>query len=70
MEVELYNFKIEIEKRFRKSLITEFKFPRKLNTSVDEKLKFYNKSMNNENSSEKNKLMIDRWKTIDNYYQK
>ena len=71
MEIELYNFKIEVEKRFHKSLITEYKFPRKFSTSGDDNIpSSNNKSIHTEKLSEKNKLMIDRWKTIDNYYQK
>lgn len=55
MEIELRNFKVEVVKRFNKSKITEYKFPRKLST---------------EEGSEKNKLLFEQWKTIDNYYQK
>lgn len=69
MEIELINFKIEVEKRFSKSLITQFKFPRK-STKEESGTSPHNKSMNTDNFKEKNKTMLDRWKTIDNYYQK
>ena len=71
MEVELANFKIEVAKRFSKSEITGFKFPRDKNLMLDTddtETSNHFKSTTNPNNFDKS--MVDKWRTIDNYYQK
>lgn len=57
-------------KRFEKSEITGYKFPKKLSDSTNEETKSSELSSNKNNVSDKNQIMLNQWKTIDNYYQK
>lgn len=71
MEIELANFKIEVAKRFERSQITEFKFPRKLKISTEDNDIKGNLTIGfPTHSSTKVQKMAEQWKTIDNYYQK
>ena len=70
---ELINFKKEVDKRFKRSLITEWKFPRAESTSSEREIPTTNdhaQTSTNGSNTGRNQAMIDRWKTIDNYYQK
>ena len=71
MEIELANFKVEVAKRFERSQITEFKFPRKLSIFTENEVMKDNLMVGfPTQSSNKDQQMMEQWKTIDNYYQK
>ena len=73
MEIELINFKKEVAKRFKRSQITEWKFPRLESTSSERDIHTTNdhaQTSTNGSNTGRSQAMMDRWKTIDNYYQK
>ena len=71
MEIELANFKFEVAKRFKKSKITEYKFPFKINSESEGSCwvdSHRNKII--KKTGPKEIKMLEQWNTIDNYYKK
>lgn len=63
MEIELYNFKKEVAKRFGNSKITKYTFPRlpEVDAQSEEILP---------NSVSNKDRLKDQWKVIENYHHK
>ena len=70
MEIELKNFKFEVESRFKKSAITKYKFPkREFIDVIDTITSTVNKQINGL-LTDKCSTLQKRSKTIDDYYEK